>query len=100
MDAYPSSYVEHNLPLVVLGGLGSRDLITRHTLEKSSEELLGGVRVAVDLPLIDTRQGGQLLQHFLDIDGRQAPWNGKGDSPHGRFRVKAVGRVGQQLQRE
>ncbi|KAK7555039.1 Gryzun, putative trafficking through golgi-domain-containing protein [Phyllosticta citricarpa] len=93
MDAYPLPYVEHNLPFVVLSGLGSDTLINSsyepHTLLKDR-----GIEIDSAVPVVSGDRALQLRQEFLNADGRDAPWNSlpknRGDIKG--FRVKAVGR--------
>jgi hypothetical protein len=95
MEAYPPEYIEHNLPLVVLSGLGERQgnpespppiyhLESGTKLQGSSQECTG-------------ERAQSLLQQFLRIDGSSLPWNASslpGPSGTVKYKVKAVGRVG------
>lgn len=98
MDAYPEDYVAHNLPLILLSGLGS-------DTEDSSEDFHGpsafggaGIRIFSDFPNLTDGTAEELLQLLLDEDGSTAPWNARhnaGSTGGIGFRVKKVGRVGQ-----
>lgn len=97
MDVYPPQYVEHNLPFVVLSGLGENpsddSQYQPHALLKER-----GIEIDSAVPVVTGDRADQLRQEFLSADARSAPWNGlrtraRGD--HVGFRLKAVGRVGQ-----
>lgn len=94
MDAYPLQFVEHNLPFVVLSGLGEKpsDDSQPHPLLK-----VHGIEIDSAVPVVSGDRADQLRQEFLSADARDAPWNGlriraRGD--HVGFKLKAVGRVG------
>jgi hypothetical protein len=97
MDAYPSDYTQHNLPLIVLSGLG-------HSPETDApphvHNVLPGRAVTTisteTLPVIGDR-ADLLLQDLLSADGSNAPWNGRAPTLKGitqAYRIRAVGRVG------
>ncbi len=102
MDAYPPDYVSHNLPLVVLSGLGSAGSRSQHASQRASYPLLHekGYRITSDIPPVTGPSAEQLLRTFLDADASKGPWNGryeKGRMGTIGFRVKDVGRVGQDV---
>ncbi|KAF2856219.1 hypothetical protein T440DRAFT_463559 [Plenodomus tracheiphilus IPT5] len=95
MEAYPPDYVVHNLPFIVLSGLG-----TSSELEPpaSVQDVLPGravTTISAETPLVASERAGELLQEFLSADGTKAPWNGRSFSRRGLthgFRIRAVGR--------
>lgn len=97
MDAYPPEYVDHNLPFIVLSGLG-------HGKELSGpapvQDVLPGravTTVNTDAPLVTSDRANNLLHEFLNADGSNSPWNGQASSRKGTlpsFKIRAVGRVG------
>lgn len=97
MEAYPDAYVQHNLPFIVLSGLGShaeRDPpVSVHTVLPGR----AATRTSSEIPPVTGERADQLLQDFLSADGTNAPWNPRGftrrDVAHG-FRIRAVERVG------
>jgi hypothetical protein len=98
MDAYPPEYVQHNLPFIVLSGLG-----TSPELEPPApvHKVLPGravTTISAETPPVTGKHAEALLQDFLGADGTNAPWNGRAqgrkDLAHS-FRIRAVGRVGQ-----
>lgn len=100
MDAYPEDYVAHNLPLVLLSGLGpDTDSLSEDghgNLNSLSEG--NGIRIFSDFPNLTDSTAEELLQVLLDEDGSGAPWNARhnaGKAGGIGFRVKKVGRVGQ-----
>ncbi len=97
MDAYPPDYVEHNLPFIVLSGLGtSKELDPPPRVQ----DILPGRAVTTinsEIPTVTGDRANELLQEFWTADGTTAPWNGRGFSRRGithGFRIRAVGRVG------
>lgn len=98
MDAYPPDYVAHNLPFIVLSGLG-----TRKELEQVPpvQNILSGravTSVSSELPVVIGDRANELLQEFLSADGTNSPWNGRTPTRRGLthgFRIRSVGRVGQ-----
>lgn len=97
MEAFPEDYVAHNLPLIVLSGIGHDERAADST--ERSRNLLqeGGFRIRTDLPSLTDLVAENLLQTFLRFDSTGDGFNGKRvfarDSP-GAFRIKRVGRVG------
>lgn len=97
MDAYPPDYIAHNLPLVVLSGLGDE---SRLESNPSAHRLLqvNGTPIDSEIPTVTGERAEQLLQEFLKTDASDAPWNSRPAKSRGNltgFRVRAVGRVGQ-----
>lgn len=98
MDAYPPEYVAHNLPLVVVSGLGSIPELESIPAVHDVLPGRGATTISSELPQITGERADQLLEEFLNSDGRDAPWNGRPGSRRGGligFRLRAVGRVGQ-----
>lgn len=97
MDAYPEDYVAHNLPLVVLSGLGTdTDSSPDDEQGKPSSEG-GGVRIYSDFPNLTDSTAEELLRLLLEEDASGAPWNARhnaGKTAGIGFRVKKAGRVG------
>ena len=95
MEAYPPEYVEHNLPLVLLSGLGEgQDKAASGTTLPRQEN---GTRVSVNSPECSGQRAQYLLQQFLQLDGTNQPWNASslpGPSGSLRYKMKAIGRVG------
>lgn len=98
MEAYPPASAQHNLPFVVLSGLGTSE-------EQNGPQPVQGVipgRAATvlssDLPPVSSDAAQQLLQEFLAAEGSTLPWNGRILARRGNvfgYRIRAVGRVGQ-----
>ena len=99
MDAYPAEYVQHNLPFIVLSGLGATQELDPPPLV---QDLLPGravTSITSELPPVTgSKHTEALLQDFLSTDTTNAPWNGRTSVRQGLahgFRIRAVGRVGQ-----
>ncbi|KAF1930854.1 uncharacterized protein M421DRAFT_361162 [Didymella exigua CBS 183.55] len=95
MEAYPPAYVQHNLPFIVLSGLGSQ---AEPQPPLSIHNVLPGrtsIRTSSEIPAVTGERADQLLHEFLSADGTNAPWNARGasgrDLAHS-FRIRAVGR--------
>ena len=99
MDAFPHDYVVHNLPLIVLSGLGIDDDLLKQPSERSgalSHE--GGFRIRTDLPTLTDHVAEDLLKEFLASDATHSPWISRAASTKyhaGTYRIIRVGRVGQ-----
>ena len=85
MDGYAPAYVAHNLPYLIVSGLGS------HESEAPRKD--GGIRIASEIPSVESEDAIALLKHFRDSDASSLPWNGREHSGRNKFRVKTVGRV-------
>jgi hypothetical protein len=98
MDAYPPEYVLHNLPFIVLSGLGTApELEPRHSFQ---DRLPGRATstVSAETPQLTGDRAQQLLQEFLSHDSTRTPWEAHGLDRRdtlAKFRMRAVGRVGQ-----
>jgi hypothetical protein len=86
MDGYAPAYVAHNIPLLVVSGLGSQP----------NENLIlenGAIRIASEIPPVESEDAQVLLRHFKDSDAENLAWNAREHSGRNKFRVKIVGRV-------
>ena len=99
MEGYPADYVGHNLPFVVLFGLGSTEARPLLDAERSYPFLPEkGIYISCDLPNVTGPVADQLLASFHEFDARNASWNsrpGKGKMGTMGFTYRTVGRVGQ-----
>ena len=105
MDNYPLHYVSHNIPFVVLFGLGSPSpspgpIFGPHVTVESEYPLLveRGIYISSDLPSVAGKAADELLQCFREFDAKDAAWNerpGKGKTGTMGFTYRSVGRVGQ-----
>lgn len=98
MDAYPEDYVAHNLPLVVLSGLGPDTYSSSEDGNEGPSFEGSRVRIFSDFPNLIDSTAEELLQLLLDEDASGAPWNAQynaGKAAGIGFRVKKAGRVGQ-----
>ncbi|PSN72718.1 hypothetical protein BS50DRAFT_616268 [Corynespora cassiicola Philippines] len=95
MEAYPAEYVQHNLPFVVLSGLGSKNDL--EPLPPVHQVLPGeaATSISCEIASVTGEHANQLLQEFLKADGTNAPWNGRMQNRRGNllgFRIRTVGR--------
>ena len=99
MDGYPPEYISHNLPLIVLSGLGSTTSSTYNDA-KDAYPLLEdkGTHISSGLPNVFGKEADELLECFLELDAKDAAWNnrpGKGKLGTMGFRIQSLGRVSQ-----
>lgn len=85
MDGYDPAYVAHNVPYLVISGLGVQE---REQIRKD-----GGARIVSEIPIVESEDARTLLQHFMDNDASALAWNGKEHTGRNKFKIKAVGRV-------
>jgi hypothetical protein len=98
MEGYPADYVAHNLPFVILFGLGTNDIETQNEYEKDYPLLREkGIYISSDLPNVTGPVAEELRTSFHEFDARNASWNsrpGKGKMGTMGFTYRSVGRVG------
>lgn len=91
MDGYPSQYVVHNVPLLVVSGLASSGgAVSQDESQVKSE----GPQVSSSIPIVDTEDAQTLLKYFHDSDASNLAWNPREHGRQKKFRIKSVGRVG------
>ena len=89
MDELPTEYTEHDLPLLVLSGLGHDG--------DSDMQNVSGTRLAIQTPECEGERAINLRQQFLARDGRGSAWNTNClPGPNGslKYHMQSVGRVG------
>jgi hypothetical protein len=86
MDGYAPAYVAHNIPLLVVSGLG---------FVPPDESTLSdvGTRITSEISIVDSADAQVLLRHFRENDARGLAWNSREHNGRNKFRVKTVGRV-------
>ena len=98
MDRFPPDFVIHNLPLLLLSGLGTGTQTEPDPSGKSHNYLHeGGFRIRVDAPILQGSLAEQLLHSFCEQDASNIPWHGKSFNTNGGrvFKISCIGRVGQ-----
>ncbi|OJD13098.1 hypothetical protein AJ78_06403 [Emergomyces pasteurianus Ep9510] len=102
MDAFPPDYVDHNLPFILLSGLGSdpeTDAQDKITLDDGAEYPLlqdGGVQIFSDFPLLTDSTAERVLNALLSEDATGRRWNAKSDGARAGavgYKIKRVGRT-------
>ena len=94
MDAY-AGYVEHNLPLVLLSGLGERQSTERTRSPSPRQD--SGTRISTTSPECRGDRADQLLDQLLRQDGSDSAWNPQalpGPSGAIKYCMQPIGRVG------
>ncbi|CAA9958583.1 Gryzun multi-domain protein [Pyrenophora teres f. maculata] len=93
MEAYPSDFVVHNLPFIVLSGLATNKELDP---PRPVQDVLPGravTNISSDIPPVTSERASELLQEFLSTDGTNAPWNGRSFSRRGithGFRIRST----------
>lgn len=94
MEALPSDAVEHELPLVLLSGLG--EPATKEATSPGPLSRESGTRLQISSPECKSEVAQSLLQQFMLLDGSKEAWNASAlPGPGGKlyYRMKAIGRV-------
>ncbi|KAK3704282.1 hypothetical protein LTR37_013956 [Vermiconidia calcicola] len=94
MEAYPDHYTEHNLPLVVLSGLGEQENVTSPGAILPHQE--SGTKIQFASPECSGERADSLRQQLLQLDGSNLPWNASLlPAPSGLlgYKMKAIGRA-------
>jgi trafficking protein particle complex subunit 11 len=99
MEAFPEDYIAHNIPLILLSGIGHDEQAVSESTERSRRLLQeGGFTIRTDVPCLTDPASRILLDAFLFFDLTSDGFSGRSasarDSP-GVFKIKRVGRVGQ-----
>ena len=98
MEAFSEDYVRHNLPLILLSGIGRSEEAVVDPRERSSNLLQeGGFRIRTDIPPLTDPAAENVLRAFLAFNSASDAHNGRSTSPKGgpgAFKIKKVGRVG------
>ncbi|KAF2486798.1 Gryzun, putative trafficking through golgi-domain-containing protein [Neohortaea acidophila] len=94
MEALPSDAVEHELPLVLLSGLG--EPATKEATSPGPLSRESGTRLQISCPECKAEVAQSLLQQFMLLDGSTEAWNASAlPGPGGKlyYRMKAIGRT-------
>jgi hypothetical protein len=83
-DGYTPAFVAHNLPFIVISGLGSID---------GEENGHLGVQINSEIPPVDSEDGRTLLRHFREGNANDLAWNGREHVGRNKFKIRVVGRV-------
>jgi len=93
MEDFPEEYTQHNLPLVLLSGLGLGDDVQQDPSAKQSS----GTKLLLNTPECEGERAHQLLDQFVKRDGTPSAWNaGTLPGPVGsiKYCMRPIGRVG------
>ena len=96
MEAYPADYVAHNLPLLVLSGLGEESQAIQQRRNESLKRG-HGVKISSELAQIAESKAALIREEFLKVDGSELAWNSSGlpDRPElVGYKMTCTGRVG------
>ncbi|KEF52692.1 uncharacterized protein A1O9_11109 [Exophiala aquamarina CBS 119918] len=96
MDRFPEDYYLHNLPLLLLSGLGAENDNDIDPSRKAHNLLQeGGFRIKIDAPRVQGNIAQLLQESFRDQDASNLPWHSQSlTSRNGRFfKITSVGRA-------
>lgn len=92
-EGYPKDYVTHNVPLIVLSGLGSDH---EETSELPTSYRDGAIKIHGDLPPVTSTVAEDLLEAFRSFERTPDQWDAKpvmeGSNVMG-FKFRETGRV-------
>lgn len=95
-EGYPSEYVQHNVPLIVLSGLGNAATDKKATSKLPLVYRDGALRIHGDLPPVTGPIADELLSTFHAFERRDDQWDAKpvveGSNVMG-FKFRITGRV-------
>lgn len=95
MEDFPPDYAEHNLPLVLLSGLGEGD--GAGEAKKGLPRQESGTKLVIQTEDCEGDRARHLLQQFIKRDGSLSAWNASTlPGPVGslKYRMQPIGRVG------
>lgn len=99
MEAFPEDYIAHNLPLILLSGIGDDEEGVAEPAEGSGNLLQdGGFRIRTYIPSLTDPASRDLLQAFLGFNSTSDGFDRRSASTRGSlgaFKIKRIGRVGQ-----
>ena len=101
MDAYPEDYVNHNLPLILLSGLGADAEDDAGSLLETTYPLFDekGYKIFSDFPPLSGGLAEELRRVLLEADSSRMSWrstaspSGSLSLPYTSYKIKSTGRV-------
>lgn len=96
MDAYPNHYVVHNLPLLLLSGIGDDRTDNAPTVPEYPSLHDRGTLIESDFPVLSGPLVDSLRAAFHDHDASDAPWKPPTDAGRSSgipLRIRNIGRV-------
>ncbi|KAK4560494.1 hypothetical protein LTR86_005691 [Recurvomyces mirabilis] len=93
MEAYPTAYTAHELPLLILSGLGDRP--NAETSNQQAHQQESGARLVTASAECTGDRSKLLLEQFSKQDGNREAWNAQtlpGPQAHVKYRVRTIGR--------
>lgn len=90
MDGYPAGSLDHNVPFLVVSGLGTaptKSLLTDPALREQS------ILVRSEVAPIDSREAKTILRYIQETDATNLPWNSRDISKKYKFKIRTIGRV-------
>ena len=98
MEDYSQEYTEHNLPLVLLSGLGEHGSQEGGIAPSHRQE--SGTKLVMQSAECEGDRASALLEQLLFQDGSKEPWNARalaGPTGSMKYAMKPIGRVGRHL---
>ncbi|KAI0421624.1 Gryzun, putative trafficking through golgi-domain-containing protein [Xylaria grammica] len=89
MDGYPPGSLDHNVPFLVVSGLGTN---TAKPLPADPELRERGILVRSELSPVDTREARIILRFIQEADATSLPWQSRETSKRYKFKIRTIGR--------
>lgn len=90
MDEYPPGSLDHNVPFLVVSGLGTTPTKPPPTDPELRER---GILVRSELPPVDTRESRIILRLIQEAGASGLAWASRDNPKRYRFRISTIGRV-------
>lgn len=98
MEAFPEDYISHNVPLILLSGIGRDDDLGSERGNARGLLQEGGFRIRRDLPFVTNATAEAVLRAILSFDSTSDGFQKIKVSARdglGPFKIRKIGRVGQ-----
>ncbi|KAF2971026.1 hypothetical protein GQX73_g2591 [Xylaria multiplex] len=89
MEAYPPGSLDHNVPFLVVSGLGTN---TAKPLLADPELRERGILVRSELSAVDTREAKIILRLIQEADATSLPWEPRDNPKRYKFKINTIGR--------
>ncbi|OTB09584.1 hypothetical protein M426DRAFT_82129 [Hypoxylon sp. CI-4A] len=97
MDEYPTGSLDHNVPFLVVSGLGPASRPTRSRPGPEDPLTAAGLRdqgilVRSELPPVESPEAKTILRCIRERDATELPWNSHDTSRKHKFKIRPIGR--------
>ncbi|KAI0113252.1 Gryzun, putative trafficking through golgi-domain-containing protein [Daldinia grandis] len=92
MDDFPAGSLDHNVPFLVVSGLGNASSSSTKSFLADPSLREQSILVRSELPLIESREAKIILRCIQEKDATDLPWNSRDASRKYKFKIDTVGR--------